>query len=96
MATRDMQDWETEICEVVSGADEEEIIVRGHRLSELIGQTSFAGMMFLLLQGRLPSENEARVLDALLVASVEHGIAPPSMVTSLSKSAPTSEGKVRQ
>jgi len=80
MATRDMQDWETEICEVVSGADEEEIIVRGHRLSELIGQTSFAGMMFLLLQGRLPSENEARVLDALLVASVEHGIAPPSMV----------------
>ena len=80
MATRDMMDWETEICEVVSSAEEEEIIVRGHRLSELIGQTSFAGMMFLLLQGRLPKENEARVLDALLVASAEHGIAPPSMV----------------
>lgn len=80
LATRDMMDWETEISEVVSGSEVEEVIIRGHRLSELIGQTSFAGMMFLLLQGRLPAENEARVLDALLVASAEHGIAPPSMV----------------
>ena len=81
MRTRDMSEWETGICKVVSEGDEEEIIVRDHRLSELIGKVGFAEMMFLMLQGRLPSAPQARVLDALLVASMEHGIAPPSMVS---------------
>ncbi len=81
MATRDVLDWETSISRVVSDGAEEEVIVRGHRLSELIGQISFAEMMFLLLRGDLPTPAQARVLDALLVASVEHGIAPPSMVS---------------
>lgn len=80
MATRDMATWETAICKVISGEDTEEIVVRGHRLSELIGNVSFAEMVFLMLQGRLPSMPEARTLDALLVASIEHGIAPPSMI----------------
>ena len=35
----------------------------------------------LMLQGRLPTPGQARVLDALLVASIEHGIAPPSMIS---------------
>ena len=80
MATKDMVDWETSISRVISTTSEEEVIIRGERLGDLIGNTTFAGMMFLLLQGRLPADHEARVLDALLVASVEHGIAPPSMV----------------
>ena len=81
MTTRDMSSWETRIAQAVSGNDEEEVVVRGHRLSELIGNVGFAEMMFLLLQGRLPTKPQARVLDALLVASMEHGIAPPSMIS---------------
>ncbi len=81
MATRDVLDWKTSISRVVSDGAEEEVIVRGHRLSELIGRISFAEMMFLLLRGDLPTPAQARVLDALLVASAEHGIAPPSMVS---------------
>lgn len=81
MSTRDMTQWETAICKVVSKDGEEEIVVRGHRLSELIGRISFAEAMFLMLQGRLPTPGQARVLDALLVASIEHGIAPPSMIS---------------
>ncbi len=81
MGTRDMSTWETAICKVVSHDGEEEIVVRGHRMSELIGTVSFADMMFLMLQGKLPTPAQARVLDALLVASIEHGIAPPSMVS---------------
>jgi citrate synthase len=65
----------------VSQDGEEEIVVRGHRLSELVGRISFAEAMFLMLQGRLPAPGQARVLDALLVASIEHGIAPPSMIS---------------
>lgn len=80
MPTRDMRSWETSICRVVSTETEEEVIVRGHRLSDLVGRVSFAEMMFLMLRGVLPTPAQARVLDALLVASMEHGIAPPSMI----------------
>ncbi|MGI9410495.1 MAG: citrate/2-methylcitrate synthase [Hyphomicrobiaceae bacterium] len=80
MATRTMGDWQTSICQVINEKGNDQIIVRGHDLNELIDDLSFAGMMFLMLKGELPTKNQTRVLDALLVASVEHGIAPPSMV----------------
>src|SRR5262245_42411593 len=80
MPTRDMASWETSIAKVISDGDTEEIVVRGRRMSDLIGRVTFSEMMFLMLQGRLPSGPEARTLDALLVASMEHGIAPPSMI----------------
>ena len=75
MGARDMTRWETGISDIVSTEDEEEVMVRGHRLSDLVGDVSFAEMMFLLIQGHLPSKPQAKVLDALLVASIEHGIA---------------------
>lgn len=81
MASRDMSRWETGIANVISTETEEEIIVRGHRLNDLIGRVSFAEVMFLLIKGTLPTKPQARILDALLVASVEHGIAPPSMIS---------------
>ncbi|MCH9670272.1 MAG: citryl-CoA lyase [Gammaproteobacteria bacterium] len=81
MITKDMSHWETNISQVISNDDEEEILIRGHKMSDLIGNVTFAGAMFLMLQGRLPSTPENKLLDALLVASIEHGIAPPSMVS---------------
>ena len=80
MATMNMKDWRTSIAEVISTDDEEEVLVRGHKLSELTGSISFVEMMYLMFAGTLPTKAQARVLDALLVASVEHGIAPPSMI----------------
>lgn len=80
MSGDNMTDWRTGIAEVVSTDTEEEVLIRGRKLSELIGSLSFAEAMFLLLTGREPTKAQARVLDALLVASMEHGIAPPSMI----------------
>ena len=80
MAANDMAHWRTSIAEVVSTETEEEVLIRGRKLSELIGSASFAETMFLLLTGREATKPQARVLDALLVASIEHGIAPPSMI----------------
>jgi citrate synthase len=57
MATRGVLEWETSISRVVSEGAEEKVIVRGHRLSELIGRISFAEMMLLLLRGDLPSRH---------------------------------------
>lgn len=80
MSGDDMRHWRTGIARVVSDDATEDVVVRGERLSDLVGNVSFAEMMFLLLSGRRPERAQARVLDALLVASMEHGIAPPSMV----------------
>ncbi len=81
MPTKDMSEWQTSISQVVSTDAEEDIIVHGHSLDDLIDDMSFAGMMFLMLQGRKPTPAQTRVLDALLIACMEHGIAPPSMIS---------------
>lgn len=80
MPTRDMSEWRTGIAQVVSDGAEEEVLLRGEKLSELIGNASFGEVMFLLLQGRRPTLAQAKTFDALLVACMEHGIAPPSMI----------------
>lgn len=56
----------------------EVLYVRGKKLTEIIEKFSFVETTFLLLKGTLPSKKEARMLDAMLAAMVEHGIAAPS------------------
>ncbi|NUZ07985.1 citryl-CoA lyase [Piscinibacter koreensis] len=61
----------------ISTSDEHTIVVRGRDLSkELIGKIGFVDHFFLLLTGALPSEGQARVLNATLVAIAEHGLVP--------------------
>jgi citryl-CoA lyase len=69
--------WKTS----VSRADEKETLVRGYELLDLIGHVSFSEMIYLVLRGELPKENEAKMLDAIFVACTEHGIAPPSVTS---------------
>lgn len=76
----DMSHWRTSISKIKNDTDDEDTIIRGHRLGKLIGRTSFAEMMFLLIRGELPTLGQARVLDALLTASMEHGLTPPAMI----------------
>jgi citrate synthase len=54
------------------------IAVRGYRIEELMGRVPFAHVVYLVLKGELPTEAEGRVMDALLVSSVDHGATPPS------------------
>src|SRR4026207_673873 len=64
--------------QIVTGLGKAElhrILVRGYDLNkELVGKISFTDMTWLILRGRLPTGNEARMLDALLVILVEHGM----------------------
>lgn len=57
----------------------DQIIVRGYDLCELMGRMSFAGTIFLLFAQRLPSPAEERIMDAILVSSVDHGVDAPSV-----------------
>lgn len=76
----DMHHYETAISKIVSTETEEEVVIRGHRLSDLIQNSSFAAAVFLMLTGRMPSEAQARTLDALFTACVDHGITPAAMI----------------
>ena len=63
---------------IVTGIGQAElhrILVRGYDLNkELVGKITFTEMTSLILRGRLPTPNEAKMLDALLVILVEHGM----------------------
>lgn len=56
-------------------AEERRILVRGHDLlEELLGKITFTEMTWLLLVGKMPTPQQARMIDALLNILVEHGM----------------------
>jgi citrate synthase len=55
--------------------EHDRVLIRGLDLcQELLGNITFADMAGLTLIGRLPTPNERRMLDAVLVVLVEHGM----------------------
>ncbi len=56
-------EWKTAISKV---SDQEEL-VRGYELKELIGQLSFAQAIWLVMVGDVPSPAESRMFEAILV-----------------------------
>jgi citrate synthase len=73
----DVGTWRT----AIASSEDDRIIVRGHDLEELIGRLSFSEMMFLVLTGNEANAAQARMLDALMVSVMDHGISPSSTVT---------------
>ena len=63
----------------VSRIEPNVIELRGRPVQELIGTTSFAGVIWLMLRGDTPSPAQERLLTAALVASVDHGPHAPSI-----------------
>lgn len=66
--------WQTTITKTGAG----ELRVRGYEITEMIRGLSFAQTVFLILKGELPTKAEARMMEGLLVSSIDHGITPPS------------------
>jgi len=60
------------------------ILIRGHDLAaDLIGKVSLGDMAFLELRGRLPTEAESAVFNAIAVTLVEHGMTPSAIAARL-------------
>ena len=70
------KEWNTKITKVSPN----ELLVRGYPLDELIGSISYATGIFLAIKGELPSPQEERVINAILVATMDHGTTAPSAV----------------
>jgi succinyl-CoA synthetase alpha subunit len=60
------------------------VAVRGYDIAELMGHVSFGAAVYLILTGELPSPAVARLMDAILVSSIDHGATPPSALNARS------------
>ena len=66
--------WRTAITRIEAN----KILVRGYPLDELMGRLSFSDTIYLLLVGEVPSPTVSRVMEALLISSIDHGATPHS------------------
>jgi citryl-CoA lyase len=66
--------WKTSISEIKKG----EIRVRGYDIAELMEKLTFSQVIFLILKGELPTSKESKMMEAILVSSIDHGATPPS------------------
>ena len=48
-----------------------------------MGRISFAQMVYLLFKGELPTEATGKLIEAILVSSVDHGTTPPSALSAV-------------
>ncbi len=70
----------TEICTF----DADNILIRGKNLvDELIGQYSFTELFLLQALGSEPTELQSRIVDAVMVTIMEHGLVPSAIATRL-------------
>jgi len=67
--------WSTAIIDIRPGV----IRPRGRPIEQLIGTTSYAEMVWLMLRGEPPRPGQAALLEAALVAAVDHGPQAPSI-----------------
>lgn len=68
--------WNTSL----SHTSENGIVVRGYDLIQLIGTVPFPSVLYLLFTGELPNPKVAKLIDALMVASIDHGAGAPSVL----------------
>ena len=68
--------WST----ALSATTAETIAIRGYDIAELIGTVPYPSVVHLLYTGELPSPPTARLIDAVMVASIDHGAGAPSVL----------------
>jgi len=65
-------------------SDADSITVMGRDLSkDLMGKTTLTELAFLMVQRRMPSAEETRLLDAVLVSLADHGLTPTVLAARL-------------
>ncbi|MFB6070152.1 MAG: citryl-CoA lyase [Halanaeroarchaeum sp.] len=66
--------WRTSLSDVAPN----DIRVRGYPIDELMTEADFSAAFFTLLRGEVPDADEAALFSAVLTASLDHGLTPPS------------------
>lgn len=71
------QRWGTAMTMTAPGV----IAPRGYPVEELMGRITFTDVIHLMYRGELPNEATRQLLDAVLVASIDHSTTSPSAMT---------------
>ena len=66
--------WRTGITQIQPN----EVRLRGYHIDELMGQIPFSDAIYLAIMGDLPAQNISKMIGAILVSSIDHGVTPPS------------------
>src|SRR5712692_10932019 len=66
--------WQSALTEIAPN----KILIRGYPVDEMMGRLGFAEAVYLLLMGELPTPSIGKMLNAVLVSSLDHGVTPPS------------------
>jgi citrate synthase len=68
----------------IGSSDADSITLMGRDLAgDLMGKTTLTELTFLMVQGRLPSDGQTRLLDAVLVSLADHGLTPTVLAARL-------------
>jgi citrate synthase len=68
----------------VGTSDADSITVMGRDLArDLMGTATLSELAFLVVQGRMPTPEEARLFDAVLVSLADHGLTPTVLAARL-------------
>ncbi len=57
------------------------VVIRGYPIEDLMEHLDFAGMLFVLFQGRRPTPEESKLVNAVLISVADHSIVATSAVT---------------
>ncbi|MDP6891001.1 MAG: citrate/2-methylcitrate synthase, partial [Phycisphaerales bacterium] len=68
------EQWPTAITEIEPNS----VRVRGYDIAALMGRVSFGQAVYLIIRGELPDEETGRLMEAIIVSSIDHGATPPS------------------
>jgi citrate synthase len=71
--------WKTAITKV----EPNKLLLRGYKIDQLMGNISFSQAIYLAIKGELPSTEVGKMIDAILVSSVDHGATPPSTLAAI-------------
>ena len=67
--------WKTSLSSVAPN----KILIRGYRVQDLMTNCSFGDIIYLTFKGELPTGNEGRMIEMIVVSSTDHSFLAPSV-----------------
>jgi citrate synthase len=67
--------WNTSL----SAVERNKILIRGYRVQDLMERCTFGDVIYLTFKGELPSRNEGKLIEMIMVSSTDHSFLAPSI-----------------
>lgn len=67
--------WKTSL----SAVEPNKILIRGYRVQDLMAHCTFGDIIYLTFKGELPTGNEGKMIEMIVVSSTDHSFLAPSI-----------------